>query len=318
MNQKIIITGWAWFIGSNFLNSYVIANPEIDFINVDALTYAGKLSNIKKDVVSAPNYFFEQCDIRDLISLEKIYEKYKPTDIIHFAAESHVDNSIESPRIFTETNVIGTQNLLDLHRQYWLNRFHHISTDEVYGDLPHKGLFTEATPINPSSPYSASKASSDMLVKAYIRTYDIDAVITRCTNNYGPGQDKEKLIPRFIGLLQAGKHVTLYGDGSNVRDWLHVDDHCIALWEVFRNAKRWSIYNIWDSNERTNLEVTRMILAEMGKWEDMIEFVTDRPWHDQRYAIDATKIKMELGWVPQIQFEDGLAETIRYYLTNKI
>lgn len=314
MKQSIIITGWAWFIGSNFLNKYVLLFPGIDFINVDALTYAGKLENIRDEVQSAPNYFFEQCDIREKEALKKVYEKYKPTDIIHFAAESHVDNSIENPRLFTETNVLGTQHLLDLHREFGMNRFHHISTDEVYGDLPHGGFFTEETPINPSSPYSASKASSDLLVKAYVRTYGIDAVITRCSNNYGPSQDSEKLIPHFISLLKEWEKVTLYGNGGNIRDWLYVEDHCDAIWEVFTRAKQGSVYNIWGNNEYTNLEITKLILAEMWKGEEYISFVTDRAGHDVRYAIDATKIRTELGWEPRVKFEDGIKSTIRQYL----
>ena len=212
-------------------------HPEIDFINIDALTYAGKLENISEEVSKAPNYAFEKVDIRNYDEIAKVYEKHTPTDIIHFAAESHVDNSIKNPKIFTETNVLGTQNLLDAHRNFGLKRFHHISTDEVYGDLPNGGFFTETTPINPSSPYSSSKAGSDLLVKAYGRTFGVDYVITRCSNNYGPNQDNEKLIPHFIELLQNNKPVTVYGDGSNIRDWLYVEDHCDAIWEVFTRSQ---------------------------------------------------------------------------------
>ncbi|MDD3144508.1 MAG: dTDP-glucose 4,6-dehydratase [Candidatus Gracilibacteria bacterium] len=314
MTQKIIITGGAGFIGSNFLNKYVLLNKEIDFINIDALTYAGKLENISNEVTNAPNYFFEKVDIRDKEALREIYKKYNPTDIIHFAAESHVDNSIKNPIIFTETNVIGTQNLLDCHKEFSLNRFHHISTDEVYGDLPNGGFFTEITPINASSPYSASKASSDLIVKAYGRTFGINYVITRCSNNYGPNQDNEKLIPHFIDLLKNNKPVTVYGDGSNIRDWLYVEDHCDAIWEVFTKAENKSIYNIGGNNEYTNLEITKLILKEMGKNESYITFVEDRKGHDVRYAIDATKIKNELNWEPKIKFENGIISTIKYYL----
>lgn len=314
MKQKIIITWWAWFIWSNFLNKYVLLNPEIDFINIDALTYAWKLENISQEVKNSKNYFFEKVDIRNKDEIKRVYEKHSPTDIIHFAAESHVDNSIKNPIIFTETNVIWTQKLLDCHREFSLNRFHHISTDEVYWDLPNWGFFTETTPINPSSPYSSSKASSDLIVKAYGRTFWVNYVITRCSNNYWPNQDNEKLIPHFIDLLQNNQKVTLYWDGSNIRDWLYVEDHCDAIWEVFNKASSKSIYNIWWNNEYTNLEITKLILKEMWKWEEYISFIEDRKWHDVRYAIDATKIKNELWWTPKVRFEEGIVKTIKYYL----
>lgn len=314
MKQKIVITWWAWFIWSNFLNKYVPLFTDIDFINIDALTYAWKLENISDEVKNSHNYFFEKIDIRNVEDLKKAYEKYKPTDIIHFAAESHVDNSIKNPIIFTETNVIWTQNLLDCHREFWLNRFHHISTDEVYWDLPNGWFFTETTPINPSSPYSSSKAWSDLVVKAYSRTFWINYVITRCSNNYWPNQDNEKLIPHFIDLLRNEKKVTVYWDWSNIRDWLYVEDHCNAIWEVFTKAQNKSIYNIWGNNEYTNLEITKLILKEMGKDESFISFVEDRKGHDVRYAIDATKLKTELGWEPKVRFEEGIIKTIKYYL----
>ncbi len=316
MKQKIIITWWAGFIGSNFLNKYVILFPSIDFINIDALTYAWKLENINDEVKKSPNYFFEKVDIRDINELKKVYTKYSPTDIIHFAAESHVDNSITNPVIFTETNIIWTQNLLDCHKSFWLNRFHHISTDEVYGDLPNWWFFTENTPINPSSPYSASKAGSDLIVKAYGRTFWLNYVITRCSNNYWPNQDNEKLIPHFIELLQNNKPVTVYWDWSNIRDWLYVEDHCDAIWEVFTRADNKSIYNIGWNNEYTNLEITKLILQEMWKWYEFISFVEDRKGHDVRYAIDATKLKTELAWEPKVRFEDGIIKTIKYYLNK--
>ncbi len=316
MKKRIVITGWAWFIGSNFLNKYVLLNPEIDFINIDALTYAWKLENINEEVKKSPNYFFEKVDIRNIEEINKVYEKYSPTDIIHFAAESHVDNSIKNPKLFTETNVIGTQNLLDAHRKFWLKRFHHISTDEVYGDLPNWWFFTEITPINASSPYSASKASSDLIVKAYWRTFWVNYVITRCSNNYWPNQDNEKLIPHFIELLQNNKPVTVYWDWSNIRDWLYVEDHCDAIWEVFNKAENKSIYNIGWNNEYTNLEITKLILQEMWKSEEFISFVEDRKGHDVRYAIDATKIKNELKWEPKVKFENGIIKTIKYYLNK--
>ena len=316
MKQVIIVTWWAWFIWSNFLNKFVIKHPEINWINIDALTYAWKLENISKEVQDASNYSFEQVDIRNKSSLRKVYETYTPTDIIHFAAESHVDNSIKNPTIFTETNVIGTQNLLDLHREFDLQRFHHISTDEVYWDLPNGWFFTEETPLNPSSPYSCSKASSDFYVKAYGRTYWIDYVITRCSNNYWPNQDNEKLIPHFFSLLKQDKAVTVYWDWSNIRDWLYVEDHCDAIWEVFSKAESKKIYNIWGNNEYTNLEITKMIIGEMWKDESYISYVTDRAWHDVRYAIDAKKIQDELWWFPKIHFEKWIKITLDYYKNN--
>lgn len=316
MKKTIIITWWAWFIWSNFLNKFVLKFPEINWVNIDILTYAWKLENISEEVTKSSNYFFEKIDIRDKPHLKEIYKKYNPTDIIHFAAESHVDNSIINPTIFTETNVLGTQNLLDLHVEFRLNRFHHISTDEVYWDLPNGWFFTELTPINPSSPYSSSKASSDLYVKAYGRTFWIDYTITRCSNNYWPSQDNEKLIPHFIELLQDDKKVTVYWDWSNIRDWLYVEDHCDAIWEVFTKSENNWIYNIGWNNEYTNLEITKLILKEIWKDESYISYVEDRKWHDVRYAIDATKIKNELGWEPKIRFENGIVRTINYYLNK--
>lgn len=314
--QKIIITWWAGFIGSNFLNKYVFLYPEIQFINVDCLTYAGKLSNLAEATKNASNYSFEQVDIRNVDALEKVFQKYTPTDVIHFAAESHVDNSIKNPKIFTETNVIGTQNLLDLYRKYNLKRFYQVSTDEVYGDVPESWYFVESTPINPSSPYSASKAAADMLVKAYGRTFGIDYTISRCSNNYGPNQDNEKLIPHFIDLLKNDKPVTVYGDGSNIRDRLFVEDHCDAIREIFTKAKSWSIYNIWWNNEYTNLEITKILLKEMWKDESYISYVTDRPGHDKRYAIDASKLKNELWREPKVIFDGWIKKTIWFYLSK--
>lgn len=312
--RKILITGGAWFIGSNFLNKYVPLYPNIHFINIDCLTYAWKLDNISEQVKLATNYSFEKVDIRDLVALEEVFSRHISTDIIHFAAESHVDNSIKNPKLFTETNVIWTQNLLDLHRKYGLKRFHQISTDEVYGDIPDSWFFLETTPLNPSSPYSASKTAADMLVKAYGRTFNIDYTITRCSNNYGANQDNEKLIPHFIDLLKNDKPVTVYGNGSNIRDWLFVEDHCDAIWEVFTKAQSGSIYNIWGNNEYSNIEITRILLNEMGKDENYITFVTDRPGHDKRYAIDASKIKNELWWEPKIKFDEWIKTTITFYL----
>ncbi len=316
MKKIILVTWWAWFIGSNFLNKFVLLNKEIDFINIDALTYAWKLENISKEVNESSNYFFEKVDIRNIDEIKSVYKKYKPTDIIHFAAESHVDNSIKNPRIFIETNVVWTQNLLDCHKLFSLNRFHHISTDEVYWDLPDWWFFTENNSVDPSSPYSASKASSDLIVKAYWRTFWLDYVITRCSNNYWPNQDKEKLIPHFIDLLNNNKNVTIYWDWTNVRDWLYVEDHCDAIWEVFNKAASKSIYNIWWNNEYSNLEITKLILNEMKLGEEFISYVEDRKWHDLRYAIDASKIKHDLWWVPKINFEKWIKKTINFYMSK--
>lgn len=311
--QTIIITWGAGFIGSNFLSKYVLAFPGIQFVNIDILTYAGNIEKISREARSANNYVFEQVDIRDVWALREVYTRYKPTDIIHFAAESHVDNSILNPRLFTEVNILGTQNLLDLHREFRMSRFHYISTDEVYGDIPDSGYFTEDTHIEPSSPYSASKAGGDILVQAYGRTFGLDYTITRCSNNYGAHQNSISLIPLFIAKIQKDEKVPLYGDGSNIRDWLYVEDHCDAIWEVFTRAEKWSIYNVGGNNEYTNLEITKILLSAMGKTEELISFVPDRPWHDRRYAIDVTKIKMELGWEPKVKFEEGIERTIAFY-----
>lgn len=313
MSQTIIITWGAGFIGSNFLSKYVLAFPDIQFVNLDALTYAGNIEKISITARNAPNYIFEQVDIRDIDNLRKIYTKYQPTDIIHFAAESHVDNSIRNPRLFTEVNVLGTQNLLDLHREFSMNRFHYISTDEVYGDIPDSWFFTEETHIEPSSPYSASKAGGDILTQAYGRTYGLNYTITRCSNNYGANQNLISLIPLFISKIDKNEQVPLYGDGSNIRDWLYVEDHCDAIWEVFTRAENGSIYNVGGNNEYTNLEITRILLSAMWKDESLISFVPDRPWHDKRYAIDATKIKNELGWEPRVKFEEGIKKTIQFH-----
>ena len=312
--KKIIITWWAGFIGSNFLNVYVRKFPDIQFVNVDALTYAGKLTNI--EVEDALNYHFEQCDIRDLEALRAVYVKHAPTDCIHFAAESHVDNSIKNPGIFLETNVIGTNNLLNLHKEFGCKRFHYVGTDEVYGELPLDRLdlkFTESAPLMPHSPYSVSKAGGDMLVHAYHRTYGMDTTVTRCSNNYGPYHDKEKLIPLFIDRLMNDQKVPVYGDGKNVRDRLYVADHCDAIWEVFNRGESGQVYNVWGNNEYSNLEITKILLEAFGKDETSIEYVEDRAGHDRRYAIDNTKITTELWWSPQVTFEEGIQQTIQRY-----
>lgn len=314
--MKIIITGWAGFIWSNFLNIFVKKYPDIDFINIDVLTYAGKLENIDDDVKNAKNYFFEQVDIRDKNKLREVYQKYNPTDIIHFAAESHVDNSISNPSIFLETNVLGTGNLLDLHREFDMNRFHYISTDEVYWELSEDNLeekFTENTDLKPNSPYSVSKTAGDMLSIANHRTYGIDVVVTRCSNNYWPNQDSEKLIPHFIKLLLSWKKVTLYGDGQNIRDWLYVTDHCEAIWEVFTKADSGSVYNIWWDNEITNYKITKTILDQLWFDESWIQYVEDRLGHDRRYSIDFSNLEKDLWWTPKIKFEEWIKRTIEFY-----
>jgi dTDP-glucose 4,6-dehydratase len=314
--KSVLITGGCGFIGSNFLNKYVKLNPNINFINIDKLTYAGKLSNL--EISNELNYTFEQGDIVDNIFLTEVFEKYSIDSIIHFAAESHVDLSIKFPDLFVKTNILGTQNLLDLALKNNISRFHHISTDEVYGELGNQGYFTEQTPISPNSPYSASKASSDLLVNAYNHTFKLNTVITRCSNNYGPNQDKSKLIPKFITNLLNNQKVPLYASGSNIRDWLYVEDHCDAIWEVFNKAGSGSIYNIGGNNEMTNLQITMNLFKLLGKNENMIEFVEDRPGHDFRYAIDATKIRNDLDWVPKYQFEEAIFKTIEFYKNNQI
>ncbi|NRH20798.1 dTDP-glucose 4,6-dehydratase [Candidatus Gracilibacteria bacterium] len=311
--QTIVVTGGAGFIGSNFLSKYVLLFPEIKFVNIDALTYAGNIEKISPEARKASNYSFEQADICDIEDMRSIYRKYQPTDVIHFAAESHVDNSIRNPRLFTEVNTLGTNILLDLHREFKMNRFHYISTDEIYGDIPESGFFTEETPIAPSSPYSASKAGGDILTQAYGRTFGVNYTITRCSNNYGANQNFINLIPLFISKIQKDEKVPLYGDGSNIRDWLYVEDHCDAIWEVFTRAEKSSIYNVGGNNEYANLEITQILLEAMGKGEDLISFVPDRPGHDKRYAIDATKIKNELGWTPKVKFEEGIVRTVKSY-----
>ncbi|MBC7472603.1 MAG: dTDP-glucose 4,6-dehydratase [candidate division SR1 bacterium] len=309
--KTILVTGGGGFIGSNFLNKYVVDLPEIRFINLDILTYAANLNNIK--VSEASNYKFIQGDICDIDFLDSLFTTMAIDAVIHFAAESHVDLSIKNPKIFIETNVIGTHNLLEISRKYSIKRFHHVSTDEVYGSLGNTGYFTEESPINPSSPYSASKAGSDHLVNAYHQTFALNTTLSRCSNNYGPYQDTTKLIPKFISLLTSERKVPLYKDGKNVRDWLFVKDHIEAIWCIFSKAKSSSIYNIGGNNEKSNSEITQILLENFGKDESYIDYVADRPGHDFRYAIDASKIKKELGWEPIYTFEKGIKETIKFY-----
>ena len=324
---KIIVTGGAGFIGSNLLNLLVPKNPDRLFINLDMLTYAANLNSLK-DIDGCRNYIFEKGDISDLETVKNLFRKYEPDSVIHLAAESHVDRSIVDPAAFIRTNIAGTFNLLEACKTHWKpgedNLFHHVSTDEVYGSLGDTGLFSEGTRYDPSSPYSASKAASDHLVKAYHRTYGIPVKITNCSNNYGPRQFPEKLVPLMILNALEGKSLPVYGKGANVRDWLFVEDHCEAIWLVFEKGRVGETYNIGGSSERRNIEVVKSIckvLSEeiekpLAELERLIIYVTDRPGHDLRYAIDATKLKRELGWQPKETFESGLGKTVRWYLGN--
>ena len=327
--MKIIVTGGAGFIGSAVIR-HLIKNTDHSVICLDKLTYAGNLASLK-DVEKSDRYFFEKADICDREAVEAIFKKHQPDGIMHLAAESHVDRSIDGPLAFINTNVIGTYTLLDVSRFYAKEhpdfRFHHISTDEVYGDLPlDGGMFTEETPYDPSSPYSASKASSDHLVRAWHRTYGLNTMVTNCSNNYGPYHFPEKLIPLVILNALDGKPLPVYGKGEQVRDWLFVEDHARALCTVFLTGKPGETYNIGGHNEKQNIEVVRTIcniLDELSprkdgkKYSEQITFVTDRPGHDLRYAIDASKIERELGWKPQETFETGLKKTVQWYLDNK-
>jgi dTDP-glucose 4,6-dehydratase len=334
--MNLLITGGAGFIGSNLIH-HVIDLPEIArLINLDCLTYAGHLENLKK-VSRHPKYVFEKIDLRDKAAVLQVVPKYEITHVMHLAAESHVDRSITGPGDFVHTNIVGTFHLLEACRAFWLEnaaqkgkpagtfRFHHVSTDEVYGSLGPTGYFTENTPYAPNSPYSSSKASSDLLVRAYHHTYGLPAVITNCSNNYGPFQFPEKLIPVVIQSVLARKPIPIYGDGLNVRDWLYVRDHAEALWQVLARGKNGETYNIGGHNEWANLHIVQLIcdlideLAPQagGNSRKLMTFVKDRPGHDRRYAIDATKIKNELGWVPAHTFEQGIRETVKWYLENQ-
>ena len=313
--KKMLITGGAGFIGSNFIHYILSKYNDYQVINLDKLTYAANLDNLK-DIEDNKNYRFIHGDIADQEFIFKLFENEKFDIVINFAAESHVDNSILNPQIFTITNILGTQVLLDACRKYNIKRFHQVSTDEVYGELPldYKNiLFTEKTPLNPSSPYSASKASADMLVKSYYRTYSLPITISRCSNNYGPYQHLEKLIPLMISKAINNDNLPVYGNGLNVRDWLHVYDHCTAIDLIIHEGKIGEIYNIGGNNEKSNIDVVKIILKELGKSEKLIKYVNDRPGHDLRYAIDSTKIKTSLNWKPVYSFEKGILDTIKWY-----
>lgn len=315
--MNILVTGGAGFIGSNFLLMMVEQYPEDRFINVDALTYAGNIKNLA-NIQNKENYVFYRMDIRDRDNLDKIFYWEEPQAVVHFAAESHVDRSITNPAIFAETNVMGTINLLDMARKYDIMRYVQVSTDEVYGSLELEGYFVEESPIRPNSPYSASKAAADMFVRSCIETYGLNASITRCSNNYGPYQFPEKLIPLMIWHALEDKSLPVYGDGLNIRDWLYVEDHSRAIDLVLRKGKKGEVYNIGGNNERTNIEIVKYILRFLGKPESLIRYVKDRPGHDRRYAIDASKIKRDLGWEPATSFFDGMVQTVRWYLENEL
>ena len=315
--MKILVTGGAGFIGGNFVYYQLEKHPEDQIVCLDALTYAGNLETLA-GAMEHPNFTFVKGDIADREAVYALFEAEKPDVVVNFAAESHVDRSIEDPAIFLQTNVMGTQVLLDACRKYGVGRYHQVSTDEVYGDLPLERpdlFFTEETPIHTSSPYSASKAGADLLVLAYHRTFGLSVTISRCSNNYGPYHFPEKLIPLMIANALNGKPLPVYGDGKNVRDWLYVEDHCAAIDLIVRKGTVGQVYNVGGHNEKTNLEVVELIIQALGKGE--IQFVRDRAGHDRRYAIDPTKIHNELGWSPETKFEDGIQKTIRWYLDNR-
>lgn len=328
-DKNIMITGGAGFIGSHVIRLFVTKYPHYNIINVDALTYAGNLENLK-DIDASANYFFEKADIKDPAQIKAVFKKHHITDVIHLAAESHVDRSIVSPLDFVMTNVVGTVNLLNTARELWKDDyashlFYHVSTDEVYGALGAEGLFTEETSYDPNSPYSASKAASDHFVRAYGETYHMRTVISNCSNNYGPNHFPEKLIPLCISNILNKKPLPIYGDGKYTRDWLFVKDHATAIDLIFHKAKTNETYNIGGFNEWQNIDLVKLLCKQMdeklanaaGTSEQLITYVKDRPGHDLRYAIDASKINKELGWSPSVTFEEGLAQTIDWYLDNK-
>lgn len=337
MSEKVLVTGGAGFIGSNFVPYFLEANPDLHVVNLDKMTYAADERNLS-EVQGHPRYTFIKGDITDRDLIEKIFAEHDIRGVIHFAAESHVDNSITGPEIFIKTNVLGTFNLLETARRHWMDgpskvkpgyekcRFHHISTDEVYGTLGETGYFTEKTPYAPNSPYSASKASSDMIVRSYFHTYGMNVTTSNCSNNYGPKQHGEKLIPTIIRKCVNGENIPIYGDGKNVRDWLYVLDHCKAINLVYHKGRAGETYNIGGHNERNNLQIVdaicKILDAERprkdgGKYADLVTFVKDRPGHDKRYAIDATKLETELGWKADENFDTGIVKTVEWYLTNR-
>lgn len=317
--MKILVTGGAGFIGANFVYYMLEKHPDYDIVCIDALTYAGNLETLDKALANS-KFKFVKGDITDRELVFDLFEKEKFDIVVNFAAESHVDRSIEDPGVFLKTNILGTQTLMDASRKYDVKRYHQVSTDEVYGDLPLDRpdmFFTEETPIHTSSPYSASKASADLLVQAYYRTFGLPVTISRCSNNYGPYHFPEKLIPLMIANALNDKALPVYGEGLNVRDWLYVEDHCKAIDMIIHNGKVGEVYNIGGHNEKTNIYIVKKILELLGKPESLITFVTDRKGHDLRYAIDPTKIKNELGWEPDTMFDDGIVKTVNWYLENR-
>lgn len=328
--KNILVTGGAGFIGSNFVQYILDQEDDICLVNLDLLTYAGNLENLKA-YEDDPCYHFVKGDIRDRALLRELFTKYDIDTVVHFAAESHVDRSITEPEVFLTTNILGTQALLDAAKAHWKMepdnkysreyrenvRYLQVSTDEVYGALGKTGMFTETTPLAPNSPYSASKASADMMVRAYHQTFGLPMNITRCSNNYGPYQFPEKLIPLMIHNAETDKPLPVYGDGMQIRDWLHVKDHCAAIWTVLKKGKIGEVYNVGGNNEKANIEIVKLILQSLGKGDELITYVQDRPGHDRRYAIDNTKITTELGWKPAYTFEQGIAETIDWYQTHR-
>ena len=317
--MKILVTGAAGFIGSNFMYYELDKHPEDEYVALDLLTYAGNLKNLD-GIKDKPNYKFVKMDIRDRENIYKLFEAEKFDLVVNFAAESHVDRSIKDPEVFLRTNIIGTEVLMDACLKYGVDRYHQVSTDEVYGDLPLDRpdlFFTEETPLHTSSPYSSSKAAADLLVNAYHRTYGLKTTISRCSNNYGPYQFPEKTIPLMINNARHDKSLPVYGDGMNVRDWLHVYDHCSGIDLVMRNGAIGEVYNIGGHNEKHNIEVVKEILKALGKPETLITYVSDRKGHDLRYAIDPTKIETKLGWKPKYTFETGIKETIEWFMNNQ-
>jgi dTDP-glucose 4,6-dehydratase len=314
--NHILVTGGAGFIGSNFCRMMIERHLEYQIVNFDSLTYAGNLENLKI-LETNPRYRFVKGDICDKIAVANVMREYSIDAIVHFAAESHVDRSILGPEVFIRTNVLGTQVLLDAALKNGIQKFLHVSTDEVYGSLGATGFFTETTNLHPNSPYSASKASSDLLALAYFHTFELSVCVTRCSNNYGPYQFPEKLIPLMIANALNDKQLPVYGDGMNVRDWLFVLDHCEALDTVLHKGKSGEVFNIGGNNEKPNIEIVKLILRELGKPDSLIKYIKDRPGHDRRYAIDASKIKHELGWEPAYTFESAMKETIQWYLKNR-
>lgn len=327
--KNILVTGGAGFIGSNFVK-HMLTTYDYHIINIDSLTYAGNLENLT-DVENDPKYTFIKADIRDREALDKIFAEHHIDTVVNFAAESHVDRSIEDPELFLSTNILGTQALLDTAKKYWkVNpedkhcrlfkdgvKYLQVSTDEVYGTLGKEGMFTETTPLAPNSPYSASKTGADLIVRAYHETFGMPINITRCSNNYGPYQFPEKLIPLMINNCLNDKELPVYGDGMQIRDWLHVKDHCTGIDTVLHKGKVGEVYNIGGNNEKANIEIVKLIISTLGKSEDLIKYVQDRPGHDRRYAIDNSKITSELGWSPSYTFEQGIKETIEWYLENE-